>query len=66
MLDVEPDGTKVLRYLVFDCLVLDGKHLMHRTLDKRLGVWTSIFPFNDIHSSFEIANVAVVFQGVRL
>ncbi|KAF8423668.1 mRNA capping enzyme, catalytic domain-containing protein [Tirmania nivea] len=26
----------VLRYLVFDCLVLDGKPLMHRTLDKRL------------------------------
>ncbi|RPA84311.1 mRNA-capping enzyme subunit alpha [Ascobolus immersus RN42] len=26
-----------LKYLVFDCLVLDKKPLMHRTLDKRLG-----------------------------
>lgn len=28
----------VLKYLVFDCLVLDKKPLMHRTLDKRLAV----------------------------
>lgn len=35
VLDEEPHGN-VLRYLVFDCLVLDGKPLMHRTLDKRL------------------------------
>ncbi|RPB18488.1 mRNA capping enzyme, alpha subunit [Terfezia boudieri ATCC MYA-4762] len=35
VLDEEPHGN-VLRYLVFDCLVLDGNPLMHRTLDKRL------------------------------
>lgn len=34
--DVQPNGTLQLTYLVFDCLMLDGKSLMHRTLDKRL------------------------------
>jgi mRNA guanylyltransferase len=32
-----PDGTKKLRYLVFDCVVLDGEPLMSRPLDKRIG-----------------------------
>lgn len=35
--DRQPDGSLQLRYLVFDCLVLDGLSMMHRTLDKRLG-----------------------------
>ncbi|KAI5278642.1 Dcp1p-Dcp2p decapping enzyme complex alpha subunit, partial [Ascosphaera acerosa] len=30
-------GARQLKYLVFDCLVLDGMKLVHRTLDKRLG-----------------------------
>jgi mRNA guanylyltransferase len=34
--DKYPDGRSVLRYLVFDCLVLDGNMMMQRTLDKRL------------------------------
>ncbi|KAJ5298757.1 NAD-dependent protein deacetylase hst2-1 [Penicillium atrosanguineum] len=34
--DTYPDGTHQLKFLVFDCLVLDGQSLMHRTLDKRL------------------------------
>lgn len=34
--DTYPDGTQQLKFLVFDCLVLDGQSLMHRTLDKRL------------------------------
>ena len=34
--DTLPNGTVELRYLVFDCLTLDGNSLMHRTLDKRL------------------------------
>jgi mRNA guanylyltransferase len=34
--DVQPNGTHQLTYLVFDCLMLDGSSLMHRTLDKRL------------------------------
>lgn len=35
--DSLPDGTKRLRYLVFDCVVLDGEPLMSRPLDKRIG-----------------------------
>lgn len=35
--DTLPDGQKKLRYLVFDCVVLDGEPLMHRPLDKRIG-----------------------------
>ena len=34
--DTMPNGSTQLKYLVFDCLVLDGSSLMHRTLDKRL------------------------------
>ena len=34
--DTQPNGTIEMKYLVFDCLVLDGNGLMHRTLDKRL------------------------------
>lgn len=34
--DTQPNGQVQLKYLVFDCLVLDGNSLMHRTLDKRL------------------------------
>ncbi|KAI9672130.1 MAG: Dcp1p-Dcp2p decapping enzyme complex alpha subunit [Alyxoria varia] len=34
--DTYPNGHRELKYLVFDCLVLDGQHLMNRTLDKRL------------------------------
>ncbi|KAI9832646.1 MAG: hypothetical protein M1819_004231 [Sarea resinae] len=36
VLDTMPNGSQQLKYLVFDCLVLDGNSLMHRTLDKRL------------------------------
>jgi len=48
VLDEEPDGN-VLRYLVFDCLVLDGKPLMHRSLDKRLGVWSPSLPLHSLY-----------------
>ena len=34
--DREPNGDMQLKYLVFDCMMLDGNSLMHRTLDKRL------------------------------
>ena len=34
--DEQPNGSLQLTYLVFDCLMLDGNSLMHRTLDKRL------------------------------
>lgn len=35
--DTQADGSIRMKYLVFDCLVLDGNRLIHRTLDKRLG-----------------------------
>lgn len=35
-MDRQPDGTEKAAFLVFDCLVLDGKLLMERQLDKRL------------------------------
>ena len=35
--DTQTDGSIRMKYLVFDCLVLDGNRLIHRTLDKRLG-----------------------------
>ncbi|KAI9849722.1 MAG: Dcp1p-Dcp2p decapping enzyme complex alpha subunit [Thelocarpon superellum] len=34
--DTLANGQIQLKYLVFDCLTLDGQSLMHRTLDKRL------------------------------
>ena len=37
--DQEPDGHVQLRYLVFDCLTLDGGKLLQRTLDKRLAYY---------------------------
>ncbi|CAJ2510161.1 Uu.00g060610.m01.CDS01 [Anthostomella pinea] len=37
VMDTLPDGHKEPRYLVFDCLVLDGLVLMNRELNKRLG-----------------------------
>lgn len=36
VMDRQPDGTEKPSFLVFDCLVLDGKLLMERELDKRL------------------------------
>lgn len=39
VLDREPGrATRVLKYLVFDCLMIDNKSVMERTLDKRLAV----------------------------
>lgn len=34
--EVQPDGSVQVKYLVFDCLILDHSSMMHRTLDKRL------------------------------
>ena len=36
VIDTEANGQPIMRYLVFDCLVLDGDGLMQRSLDKRL------------------------------
>jgi len=37
VLDTFRDGTSVMRYLVFDCIVLDGEILGQKTFDKRIG-----------------------------
>ncbi|KAI5840063.1 mRNA capping enzyme, catalytic domain-containing protein [Morchella snyderi] len=37
VLDDVGEGKKLLRFLVFDCLMLDNQRMMHRMLDKRLG-----------------------------
>ncbi|KAI0145355.1 mRNA capping enzyme [Xylariaceae sp. FL1272] len=37
VIDTLPDGTSEPRFLVFDCLALDGQVLMSRDLNKRLG-----------------------------
>lgn len=39
--DRYPDRPSVIKYLVFDCLVLDNKPLMNRPLDKRLAYFKS-------------------------
>jgi len=36
VLDIMPDGKEIKRYLVFDCLALDGKEQLTRPLNKRL------------------------------
>ncbi|UZJ56356.1 hypothetical protein CBS101457_005676 [Exobasidium rhododendri] len=35
--DKEPDGRRVMRLLLFDCIVLDGEMMAHRSLLKRYG-----------------------------
>ncbi|KAF4980585.1 hypothetical protein FZEAL_3438 [Fusarium zealandicum] len=41
--DSLPNGQKEPRFLVFDCLVMDGNKLMDRTLDKRLAYFKERF-----------------------
>lgn len=36
IVSTKSDGTDTLKYLTFDCLALDGKPLINRTLDKRI------------------------------
>ncbi|PGG95566.1 hypothetical protein AJ80_09938 [Polytolypa hystricis UAMH7299] len=52
--DTYEDGTEQLKFYVFDCLVLDGKSLMHRTLDKRLAYFKEnvLKPYNAMYKRF--------------
>ncbi|KAJ3043073.1 Dcp1p-Dcp2p decapping enzyme complex alpha subunit [Rhizophlyctis rosea] len=37
ILDTEPDGRETLRFLLFDCVIIDGKSLLERPYTSRLG-----------------------------
>src|SRR2546430_11817964 len=54
VLDDVPNGSKQLKYLVFDCLVLDGVPMMHRTLDKRIAYFRDkVFkPYEALYAKF--------------
>ena len=54
VMDKLPNGNMQPKYLVFDCMVLDGNSLMSRTLDKRLAYFTErIFrPYEDLLKEF--------------
>lgn len=49
-----PNGGSQLKYLVFDCLFLDGNSLMHRTLDKRLAYFRENFfrPYQKLYEKY--------------
>ncbi|CRG90570.1 hypothetical protein PISL3812_07614 [Talaromyces islandicus] len=52
--DTYEDGSTQLKYLVFDCMILDGTNLMHRTLDKRLAYFKEkvLKPYNAMYKRF--------------
>lgn len=52
--DTYEDGSEQLKFLVFDCLVLDGTSLMHRTLDKRLAYFKEkvLKPYNAMYKKY--------------
>ncbi|EGC41734.1 mRNA capping enzyme alpha subunit [Histoplasma capsulatum var. duboisii H88] len=47
-------GAQPLKFYVFDCLVLDGTSLMHRTLDKRLAYFKEkvLKPYNAMYKKY--------------
>ncbi|KAI9894765.1 MAG: Dcp1p-Dcp2p decapping enzyme complex alpha subunit [Vezdaea aestivalis] len=53
--DTQPNGSKQMKYLVFDCLMLDNASLMHRTLDKRIAYVTqNIFkPYKTLYLKYQ-------------
>jgi mRNA guanylyltransferase len=54
VLDRVAGGRKVLRYLVFDCLALDGEALTQKTFDKRIGRFQAYVqsPLNKFYKQF--------------
>lgn len=59
-------GIETPRYLVFDCLALDGKPLLPRTLDKRLGYFMTnvLKPYNELLRSFPTERAEQPFEVV--
>ncbi|KAL8707863.1 MAG: hypothetical protein Q9220_007147 [cf. Caloplaca sp. 1 TL-2023] len=70
--DRQPNGTLQLKYLVFDCLCLDGNSLMHRTLDKRLAYFREsvYFPYRALYNKYpeeiQYLPFIVEFKGMEL
>lgn len=54
VIDTQVNGERVMRYLVFDCLVLDEQILMHRTLDKRLAYFREKvhIPYRELYKQY--------------
>ncbi|KAL1882772.1 hypothetical protein VTK73DRAFT_897 [Phialemonium thermophilum] len=54
VMDELGDGRKEPRFLVFDCLVLDRKDLLSRSLDKRLGYFRDhiMGPYKDLFARY--------------
>ena len=52
--DTMPDGQKVLKYLVFDALYMNGQDLTRRTLDKRLAYFMDMIynPYRALIKTF--------------
>lgn len=51
--DTHPDGRTEVKYLVFDCLFVDNKDLMHRSLDKRLAYFKTFIlaPYKELYKA---------------
>ncbi|KAL8728254.1 MAG: hypothetical protein Q9181_005409 [Wetmoreana brouardii] len=70
--DRQPNGVMQLKYLVFDCLYLDGNSLMHRTLDKRLAYFREsvFFPYRKLYDKYpeeiQYLPFIVEFKGMEL
>ncbi|KAI4202962.1 MAG: hypothetical protein LQ350_002179 [Teloschistes chrysophthalmus] len=70
--DRQPNGTIQPKYLVFDCLHLDGSSLMHRTLDKRLAYFREsvFFPYRKLYEKYpdeiQYLPFIVEFKGMEL
>lgn len=54
VIDTQANGQPIMRYLVYDCLVLDGISLMQRTLDKRLAYFREKVynPYRQLYKEF--------------
>ncbi|KAL9006235.1 MAG: hypothetical protein Q9188_001007 [Gyalolechia gomerana] len=68
--DKLPNGGMQLKYLVFDCLYLDGNSLMHRTLDKRLAYFReNIYtPYKKLYQNYpdEIQYLPFIIEFKRM
>ncbi|KAF2426595.1 mRNA capping enzyme, alpha subunit [Tothia fuscella] len=64
VLDTDKNGNETLRYLVFDCLVLDGENLTKKPLDKRIGRFRQFVykPFSEVYKKYPGEREALPFD----